>query len=61
MNAPPTTDERIRAATLFSARLGGCTCEPWINVRRDEHGIFHARISHDSDCGHPSQQKGRDA
>ncbi len=53
--------EQIRAAALLSALLGGCTCQPWIKVRRDEHGIFHAHIAHDSDCAHPSQQKGRDA
>ncbi len=64
MSAPgtPTGDQvRVAAAALISARLGGCTCQPWIKLRRDGHGIIHAHIAHDSDCAHPSQRKGRDA
>jgi len=55
------TDEQIRAAALIAARLGGCSCKPRIKLRRDGYGVLHADILHDSDCAHPSQQKGRDA
>jgi hypothetical protein len=65
---PPTDDQiasatliKITSAALLSARLGGCTCKPWISLRRDGYGIFHAEIAHDNWCEHPSQQKGRDA
>jgi len=60
MSAPHRA-EQIRAAALLSARLGGCTCKPWIRLRYDGSQVVHAHIAHDSDCAHPSQQKGRDA
>jgi len=63
VSAPGTpTGEQVRvaAAALLSAWLGGCTCQPWIKLRRDVSGVIHAHIAHDSDCGHPSQQKGLD-
>jgi hypothetical protein len=66
MNAPAATltEEQgltVVAGAVLSARLGGCTCEPTITLRRDEYGIVHAYIAHDDWCEHPSQQKGRGA
>lgn len=42
---------------LTAARLGGCTCEPWVTFRH-EHGVERVTVAHDEDCpmlGHASQ------
>jgi len=60
-----TKRQLSRAQLIESAKLGarisGCTCVPDVKLRELRPGIFVADIAHDGDCGHPSQQKGRDA
>ena len=58
---PPLTSAEMREAMLLSARLGGCTCSPTIELREALPNVFIAQVAHDRDCGHPSQRKGEDA
>jgi len=62
VSAPRTlpADKQIAAMALVSARLGGCSCNPDITLRRDGN-VVHTYIAHDRWCSHPSQKKGRDA
>jgi hypothetical protein len=55
------TREQLIAGARLGALVGGCTCTPEVRLRELRPGIFVADVAHDPTCGHPSQQKGRDA
>lgn len=57
---PPTRDEIIAAAKL-AAFLNGCTCNAHVRLQNPQPGVYYAEVAHDAWCGHPSQQRGRDA
>ena len=42
--------EQLLAAARLAATLGGCTCDPDVDVETDTAGIHTAHVRHDAWC-----------
>lgn len=44
--------QQVATSALIGCKLGGCTCNPDIEVTMDEYGLWHAFCEHEDECPH---------